>query len=168
MLNLTKEQKNKVEEFLSIDFSELLDSPDVAIPNGWTPVENELKWPLPGRYTITSGFGNRIDPVYGGERYHSGIDIAAPLSTPVKAAADGEVVYAGWNDGYGLVVFIWHNNNLETRYAHLSKVAVNKGQIVKAGDVIGYVGSTGKSTGPHLHFEVRIGGKAVNPLDFFK
>ncbi|MBP2071395.1 M23 family metallopeptidase [Thermoanaerobacterium saccharolyticum] len=168
MLNFTKEQKNKVKEFLSIDFSEFLDSPATDISSGWTPVENELKWPLSGGYAITSGFGTRIDPVYGGERYHSGIDIAVPLGTPVKAAADGEVVYAGWNDGYGLVVFIWHNNNLETRYAHLSKIAVNKGQIVKAGDVIGYVGSTGKSTGPHLHFEVRNGGKAVNPLDFFK
>lgn len=168
MLNFNKEQKDKVKEFLSTDFSELLDSPGVAVSNGWKPVENELKWPISGGYTITSGFGMRVDPVYGGESYHSGIDIAVPLGTPVKAAADGEVVYAGWNDGYGLVVFIWHNNSLETRYAHLSKIAVNKGQIVRAGDVIGYVGSTGKSTGPHLHFEVRNGGKAVNPLDFFK
>ncbi|AEM79754.1 M23 family metallopeptidase [Thermoanaerobacter wiegelii] len=169
MLDFTEEEKDKVKEFLEFlkntDISSLLDS---GVPDGWVPAEKTLKWPVPGIYNITSGFGPRIDPVYGVERLHAGVDIGAPAGTPVRAALDGEVAYAGWNDGYGLVVFIWHNSNLETRYAHLSSIAVKQRQIVRAGDVIGYVGSTGKSTGPHLHFEVRIGGKAVNPLDFFK
>ncbi|EIV99927.1 M23 family metallopeptidase [Thermoanaerobacter siderophilus] len=165
ILHFSREEKEKVKEFLSIDFSALL---DYAVPENWSPVEKTLKWPVSGVYTITSHFGPRIDPVYGVEGFHSGVDIGAPARTPVTAALDGEVVYAGWNDGYGLVVFIWHNNNLETRYAHLSSITVKQRQIVKAGDVIGYVGSTGKSTGPHLHFEVRVGGKAVNPFDFFK
>ncbi|MEW9082407.1 M23 family metallopeptidase [Caldanaerobacter subterraneus] len=171
MLDFTEEEKDKVKEFLEFlkntDLSFLLDAAS-GIPEGWAPAEKNLKWPVPGVYKITSPFGSRIDPVYGVEKFHSGVDIGAPAGTPVTAALDGEVVYAGWNDGYGLVVFIWHNNNLETRYAHLSSIAVKQRQIVKAGDVIGYVGSTGKSTGPHLHFEVRIGEKAVNPLDFFK
>jgi len=165
ILHFSREEKEKVKEFLSIDFSALL---DYAVPENWSTAEKNLKWPVPGVYKITSPFGPRIDPVYGVEKFHSGVDIGAPAGTPVVAVLDGEVAYAGWNDGYGLVVFIWHSNNLETRYAHLSSIAVKQRQIVKAGDVIGYVGSTGKSTGPHLHFEVRIGGKAVNPLDFFK
>jgi murein DD-endopeptidase MepM/ murein hydrolase activator NlpD len=165
ILHFSREEKEKVKEFLSIDFSALL---DYAVPENWFPAEKTLKWPVPGVYPITSSFGPRIDPVYGVERFHSGVDIAAPAGTPVRAALDGEVVYAGWNDGYGLVVFIWHSSSLETRYAHLSSIVVKQRQVVRAGDVIGYVGSTGKSTGPHLHFEVRIGGKAVNPLDFFK
>jgi murein DD-endopeptidase MepM/ murein hydrolase activator NlpD len=112
------------------------------------PIEKDLKWSAAGVYNITSGFGPRIDPVYGVEGFHFGVDIEAPGEIPVRAAADGEVAYAGWNDGYGLVVFIWHSSNLETRYAHLSSIAVKQRQVVRAGDVIGYVGFTGKSTGP--------------------
>jgi len=169
MLDFTEEEKDKVKEFLEFlkntDLSFLLDS---GIPEGWVPAEKTLKWPVSGVYTITSPFGPRIDPVYEVERFHSGVDIGAPAGTPVVAALDGEVGYAGWNGGYGNVIYIIHNGGYETRYAHLSSIAVKQRQIVKAGDVIGYVGSTGKSTGPHLHFEVRVGGRAVNPLDFFK
>jgi murein DD-endopeptidase MepM/ murein hydrolase activator NlpD len=165
-LNFSAQEKEKVKEFLSIDFSFLLEA-DSGVPDGWIPLEGSLKWPLPGVYKITSTYGPRIDPVYGGDGFHHGVDIAAASGTPVVAAADGRVAYAGWCGGYGIAVFIWHENGMETRYAHLSGTAVRQGTVVKAGDIIGYVGSTGKSTGPHLHFEVRVGGKAVNPIDFF-
>jgi len=165
-LNFSAEEKRKVMDYLSIDLSLLFDAGS-DIPDGWVPSEGLLSWPLPGVYKITSRYGPRIDPVYGGSGFHHGLDIAAALGTPVVAAADGRVAYAGWCGGYGIAVFIWHENGMETRYAHLSGTAVRQGAVVKAGDIIGYVGSTGKSTGPHLHFEVRVGGKAVNPIDFF-
>jgi len=165
-LNFSAEEKRKVMDYLSIDLSLLFDAGS-DIPDGWIPLEGSLKWPLPGVYKITSRYGPRVDPVYGGGGFHRGIDIAAATGTPVVAAADGRVAYAGWCGGYGIAVFIWHGDGMETRYAHLSGTAVRQGAVVKAGDIIGYVGSTGKSTGPHLHFEVRVGGKAVNPLDFF-
>ncbi|MGB9841017.1 M23 family metallopeptidase [Thermovenabulum sp.] len=165
-LGFTEEEKEKVDEFLSIDLSSLLDV-GTGVPPGWTPIEGILKWPLLGIYSITSGFGPRIDPVYGTDGFHKGIDIAAPSGTPVAASADGRVAYSGWCGGYGIAVFIWHEDGMETRYAHLSGAAVRPFQKVRRGDVIGYVGSTGKSTGPHLHFEVMVGGKAVNPIDFF-
>jgi len=165
-LGFTGEKKEKVDEFLSIDLSSLLDV-GTGVPPGWTPIEGILKWPLPGIYSITSGFGPRIDPVYGTDSFHKGIDISAALGTPVVASANGRVAYTGWCGDYGIVVFIWHENGIETRYAHLSGTTVRPMQEVKAGEIIGYTGSTGKSTGPHLHFEVRVGGKAVNPIEFF-
>ncbi|TYP56841.1 M23 family metallopeptidase [Thermosediminibacter litoriperuensis] len=165
-LIFSEEEKEKVKEFLSIDLSSLRDV-GTGVPPGWMPSEGFIKWPLPGIYSITSGFGPRIDPVHGTDGFHKGIDIAAATGTPVVAAADGRVAYAGWCGGYGIAVFIWHENGMETRYAHLSGTAVKPLQEVKAGEIIGYVGSTGKSTGPHLHFEVMVGGKAVNPIDFF-
>ncbi|HHW56768.1 MAG TPA: M23 family metallopeptidase [Clostridia bacterium] len=167
LLNFSASEKEKVKEFIEFDFSLLLNSA-ANLPDNWIAVEKNFKWPVPGVYRITSGFGPRVDPVYETMGFHSGIDIAAPTGTIVIAAADGEVGYAGWNGGYGNVIYITHNGGYETRYAHLSSIAVKQRQIVKSGDVIGYVGSTGKSTGSHLHFEVRIGGRAVNPLDFFK
>lgn len=165
-LKFSSKEKEKVKEYMSIDLSFLFVA-DSGVPDGWIPLEGSLKWPLSGVYRITSGFGPRVDPVYGTDGFHKGIDIAAATGTPVVAAADGRVVYAGWCGGYGIAVFIWHGDGKETRYAHLSGTAVRQGTVVKAGDIIGYVGSTGKSTGPHLHFEVRVGGKAVNPIDFF-
>lgn len=116
------------------------------------------------RSRLTSSFGARRHPVTGGQRLHAGVDLAAPAGTPVQAFADGVVVQAGWAGGYGLLVSVAHRDGSQTRYAHLSRIAVNVGQRVGAGQMVGLVGSTGLSTGPHLHFERRVRGFAVNPL----
>ncbi len=115
---------------------------------------------------LTSGFGMRNHPVTGGRRAHKGIDLSAPTGTPIYATADGRISKADWFSSYGLYVSIEHGASLQTRYAHMSKLAVANGQMVKKGDIIGYVGSTGRSTGPHLHYEVRMDGKAVNPIPY--
>lgn len=115
---------------------------------------------------LTSDFGMRTHPVLGGRRKHRGIDLAAPRGTPVYATADGIVNRANWFSTYGLFVGIDHGAELETRYAHMSRLAVAEGQWVNKGDIIGYVGSTGRSTGPHLHYEVRVSGVAVNPIPY--
>lgn len=121
-----------------------------------------LAWPARG--AITSGFGLRRHPLFGIVRPHHGVDIAAPWGTPVRAAAAGNVVYAGWFGGYGKLVVVDHGGGIATLYGHLSSIAVSGGQRVAAGDLVGRVGSTGYSTGPHLHFEVRVDGRPVNPL----
>lgn len=115
---------------------------------------------------LTSGFGMRTHPVLGGRRSHKGIDLAAPTGTPIYATADGIVDRAEWFSSYGLFIEIEHGAELETRYAHMSRLAVSAGQRVQKGDLIGYVGSTGRSTGPHLHYEVRVSGVAVNPIPY--
>lgn len=113
---------------------------------------------------LTSQFGNRVHPMSGRYHSHAGIDLAAPTGSPVMATADGIVNAAGWAGGYGLLIQIDHGGAVETRYAHLSQLAVASGQSVKRGQIIGFVGSTGRSTGPHLHYEVRESNVAVNPL----
>jgi murein DD-endopeptidase MepM/ murein hydrolase activator NlpD len=116
----------------------------------------------------TSGFGMRDHPVIGGRRAHKGIDLAAPTGTPVYAPADGVVARAEWFSSYGLYIQVEHGGELETRFAHLSRLNVAAGQFVKKGDLIGFIGSTGRSTGPHLHYEVRVAGVAVNPLPYMQ
>lgn len=116
------------------------------------------------RARLTSSFGFRTHPLHGGSRMHSGVDLAAPQGTPVQATADGVVTSAGWRGGYGILISLGHGSGVQTRYAHLSAIAVQPGTRVRAGQVIGYVGSTGNSTGPHLHYEVRVNGRAINPL----
>jgi murein DD-endopeptidase MepM/ murein hydrolase activator NlpD len=123
------------------------------------------RMPLEGA-SLTSGFGMRTHPVLGGRRQHAGIDLAAPTGTPVYATGDGIVGRADWYSSYGLYISINHGASMETRYAHLSRLAVAAGDNVKKGDLIGYVGSTGRSTGPHLHYEVRVEGLAVNPIPY--
>ncbi len=117
--------------------------------------------PVPGE--ITSGFGERVHPILGTVRMHTGADMHADYGTPIVAAAAGEVVWAGWRDGYGNTVIIDHGNRYATLYAHQSVVHVSVGQTVEAGETVGEVGSTGLSTGPHLHFEVRVLGVPVDP-----
>lgn len=124
----------------------------------------KFAWPVAGR--ITSGFGNRMHPIFGYVRFHSGIDMAAPYGTPIIAADGGQVVQAGYFGGYGNSIMIYHGGGYATWYAHMSGFNVSNGQMVQRGQVIGYVGSTGWSTGPHLHFEVRINGNAQNPMGF--
>lgn len=113
--------------------------------------------------SITSGFGIRIHPILGVARGHSGVDLAVPTGTPIAATAEGVVTFANWGGGYGLLVAVDHGGGVETRYGHMSKLAVMPGQQVRVGDVIGFVGSTGLSTGPHVHYEVRVNGQAVSP-----
>ena len=131
-----------------------------------------FQWPLPQSYTITSLFGYREDPFTGEISYHGGTDIAAPGGTPILAAADGTVSIANgtdsWGGSYGYHVKIGHADSFETLYAHCSSICVTEGQQVKQGEVIAYVGTTGSSTGNHLHFEVRQDGERVNALVFFK
>ncbi len=115
---------------------------------------------------LTSGFGYRRAPIRGASRNHKGIDIGGPIGTPIYATADGVVSLVKWGRGYGKYIKLEHGNEIQTRYAHLSAFNVKFGQRVKKGDVIGYMGSTGRSTGSHLHYEVRIGGVAVNPTAF--
>lgn len=116
----------------------------------------------PGTFRYTSGFGQR----WG--RLHAGTDMAGPVGTPIYATADGVVTHADWQSGYGRLVKIQHEFGIETRYAHMSRIRVNKGQRVSRGDLIGDMGNSGRSTGPHLHYEVRVGGKAVNAMTYIK
>ena len=118
---------------------------------------------------FTSSFGVRSDPFKGGAAMHAGIDLAGPVGTPIYATADGTVTTAGYNNGgYGNLIKLDHGRGIETRYGHLSSIAVRPGQRIKRGDMIGRMGSTGRSTGSHLHYEVRIDGRAVNPIPFMK
>lgn len=121
-----------------------------------------LAMPVQSAYRYTSGFGPR------GGRTHQGVDLAGPVGTPVLAPGDGVVVFAGRQNGYGNLIKIEHALGTETRYAHLSKIRVKVGQKVSRGSLIGDMGNTGRSTGPHLHYEVRVNGKAVNPMSFIK
>lgn len=123
------------------------------------------RMPLEGAQ-LTSNYGMRTHPVLGGRRKHTGIDLAAPTGTPIYATADGVIGRADWYSSYGLYISINHGASMETRYAHLSRLAVAAGDNVRKGDLIGYVGSTGRSTGPHLHYEVRVDGLAVNPIPY--
>ncbi|NEY88934.1 DUF5930 domain-containing protein [Tabrizicola oligotrophica] len=116
----------------------------------------------------TSSFGRRDDPLGAGSRMHEGTDIAGPYGTPIYSTADGVVTHAGWASGYGRLVKIQHAFGIETRYGHLAQIRVSVGQKVSRGDQIGDMGNSGRSTGTHLHYEVRIGGDAVNPMTFIK
>ena len=128
---------------------------------GDTPVTTPTGWPTDG--FISSGYGLR----WNGAEFHQGIDIAAEMGTPIVATADGVVTIAGWNaGGYGNMVDIDHGSGVSTRYGHASAVVVTAGQRVRRGQIIAYVGSTGHSTGPHLHYEVRLSGQPVNPASY--
>src|SRR5687767_2457449 len=116
--------------------------------------------------TLTSDFGMRTHPVLGGRRNHKGIDLAQPSGTPVYATADGVIGKAEWFSSYGNYIQIEHGGEMQTRYAHLSGYAVAAGEQVRKGQLIGFVGSTGRSTGPHLHYEVRVAGEAVDPTPY--
>ena len=144
---------------------ELMNPDSTRTPTG------TLQWPLPVAGTITSPFGHRIDPLTGEVSSHTGTDIACAEGTPILAAADGIVTVANgldsWGGSYGYYIQIDHGTGLETLYAHCSSICVTTGQQVQAGQVIGYVGHTGRATGSHLHFEVRANGNRVNPLQNF-
>jgi murein DD-endopeptidase MepM/ murein hydrolase activator NlpD len=134
------------------DWTELADAPSL--------------WPLEGR--VASSFGERQDPINGEGAFHAGIDIDAPTGTPVRAAADGDVTEATMNAGYGREIMLDHGHDVLTLYGHLSAMAVVTGQHVIRGQVIGYVGQSGRATGPHLHYEVRVHKVAVNPHKYLR
>jgi murein DD-endopeptidase MepM/ murein hydrolase activator NlpD len=117
---------------------------------------------------VTSSFGVRRDPILRTPALHAGIDFRAAVGTPVRATGAGKVVRAGWNGGFGRMVEIDHGSGLTTRYAHLSKIGVRQGERLDSGDIVGEAGSSGRSTGPHLHYEVRRNGDALDPLRFLK
>ncbi len=124
--------------------------------------------PVLDRFRFTSGFGSREDPLGAGTRMHKGLDFAGSYGTPIYASADGVVTKAGWGNGYGQQVTIKHEYGIETVYGHLSEIRVEVGQRVSRGDRIGDMGSTGRSTGTHLHYEIHLGGTPVNPMTFIK
>ena len=122
-------------------------------------------WPLKNLH-ITSKYGKRVDPINKHKRFHHGIDLSAPKGENIFATDKGKVIWAKRNGGYGLTVMILHKNNMISLYAHLSKIEVKKGEFIKQGKIIGKVGSTGRSTGAHLHFEIRKNKHSVNPMDY--
>ena len=130
----------------------------------WVQGSGQLGWPVSGE--ITSPYGYRTHPIWGTTIYHSGIDIGVDEGTPVHAADGGTVAWSGWMGGYGYAVVIDHGNGMSTLYGHNSELAVSEGQDVGKGQVIAYAGSTGNSTGPHVHFEVRISGDPVDPMGY--
>ena len=142
----------------SLDGNTTTAAPTVSIPS---------RNPLEGA-RLSSGYGMRNHPVLGGRRGHKGIDLAGPIGTPIYATADGVVSRADWFSSYGLYVSLEHGGSLQTRYGHMSRLNVAAGQRVHKGEIIGYVGSTGRSTGPHLHYEVRVNGEAVNPVPYMQ
>ena len=131
-----------------------------------TAPSGKFMWPVAG--SLRSGFGWRIHPIFGVNRFHTGIDLTAPYGTLIKAGDGGQVIQAGYSGGYGYTILLYHGGGFATRYAHLSSIRCTVGQFVARGQVIGLVGSTGWSTGPHLHFEVRINGAAQNPLQYLE
>ena len=135
---------------------------DAANAERLAPVAEGMAWPVAGH--ITSYFGYRYHPILHFSRFHAGLDFGASWGSPIVAAGDGEVVGAGWAGGYGRQVRIAHGRGLMTSYSHMSQIVAAPGAFVRRGQLIGYVGSSGLSTGPHLHYEVRRSGVAVNPL----
>lgn len=128
---------------------------------------SNLQWPVPSCTLITSRFGYRVAPTTGASTYHGGLDIGASMGASIVAAGAGDVIYAGANGGYGNCVMIDHGNGVVTVYAHMSSIGVSYGQYVTAGQYVGAVGSTGVSTGPHCHFEIRINGAQTDPAAYF-
>lgn len=166
-LIFSEEEKARAREFLMHDLSFLVKrSP--SLPPGWVPVIGIMDWPVPGLYYISSEWGLRTHPITGKTHHHSGIDIPGAEGTPIFAARDGVVIHAGRLGGYGNAVIIAHGGVMETLYGHMSSTNVRFGKKISKGEKIGLMGSTGNSTGPHLHFEVRMNGKDVDPIGYFK
>ena len=191
-LNLVKEDfqqlfsldsKDEVLEAVAdIDFAGSLDLPDlieelqkarqeVDVMRDYLAMQKDVHistpkgYPVSG-YRLTSSYGRRPDPMDGAIRFHSGVDLACDTGTPIHATADGIVSHSGWTTGSGYVVVLEHGLGFSTIYAHNKSNSVKAGQLVRRGDVIGYVGSTGRTTGPHLHYEVLKNGKNVNPAPY--
>ena len=153
----------------NVVFVEKADSTGKALEKIRLIRESTTGLPLakPLRYgRLSSNFGYRVDPFLRKPAMHSGVDFGAPYGTPVEATADGIVMHAGFKGGYGRMVEIGHEHGFTTRYAHLSAISVKKGERIAAGAIVGHVGSSGRSTGPHLHYETRRGEEALDPTIF--
>jgi murein DD-endopeptidase MepM/ murein hydrolase activator NlpD len=153
----------------SIDQYDFLRSASISAiyrtyPKQWQVNVRPSLWPLQGR--MTSSFGSRSDPFSGEGAIHTGVDLSVPMGTVVHAAADGIVAFASWSGGYGRLIVVDHGNGMQTYYGHLSDCSVVAGQEVRRGDSIAKSGSSGRSTAPHLHYEVRLGGVPVNPYPY--
>lgn len=140
----------------------LASSPDSFLPD--PPATLALAWPVPAT-GITSLFGPRVDPITGAQRFHYGVDLHGRYGQPVTAAAAGVVIFAGWNHGHGRQVIVQHTGGWQTSYSHLSQFTVHRGEHLRAGQAVGQLGNSGRSTGPHLHFEITRWGGYYNPLD---
>ena len=127
-----------------------------------------VQWPTPGQYRVTSSYGSRIHPITKKQSFHTGVDIASPYGSNIVASANGKVLFAGWQGAYGNTIIIDHGGGLSTMYAHQSRFLVKAGDEVKINQPIGKIGTSGWSTGPHLHFEVRIDGDHVNPMNYLR
>jgi len=167
--------KQSIDQFYALRAQALSGRVSRGLEGGFTPglsgdltqvADAPSMWPIEG--PVTSSFGEREDPFNGEGAFHSGIDISAPFGTPVRATADGEVSDASMGAGYGREVVLNHGHDLMTVYGHLSAIAVLPGQHVTRGQVVGYVGQSGRSTGPHLHYEVRVNNVPVNPHKYLR
>jgi Membrane proteins related to metalloendopeptidases len=171
----TLEQNKKSQQEI-IDENEKLEAESNALREKIRQIQASRKggtvgtvsnWPVPGYYEISSSFGWRTHPITGRRSLHTGIDVPAPSGRALHAVGAGDVIFAGWYGAYGNAVVIDHGRGISTLYGHQSQIAVREGQQVTQGQIIGYVGSTGFSTGSHLHFEVRINGNPTDPLQYF-
>lgn len=156
---------NRLEDKL-LEQSKEIEKKIISLQSKEKYIGGELDWPVPGYYRISSPYGYRIHPILKTKKMHTGIDIAAPSGATVIAANSGTVIYSGYYGGYGNTVIIDHGGQISTLYAHNSKLLVKEGDKVTKGQTISKVGSTGLSTGPHLHFEVRKNGQHTNPMDY--
>ena len=163
---------NNISNFKALEAGSLIYIPDPDVIEEFSGVaivpqhsDTNFIWPVHGQ--ITSYYGYRNISV-GGNTFHGGVDIGAPQGTPIHASKSGIVSRSGWGGAYGYVVFLDHPDGSQTRYAHMSNMAVSVGQAVSQAEIIGWVGTTGASTGPHLHFEIRYGGNSIDPLTYLK
>ncbi|MCX7746184.1 MAG: peptidoglycan DD-metalloendopeptidase family protein [Clostridia bacterium] len=166
-LSIRIEKLEAEEDALIKKSEELADTIQSLSRRGTKYAGGAMSWPVPSSTSVVSYYGLRIHPIYKKKKMHTGIDIDARSGVSIEAANKGVVIVAGWQGGYGNTVVVDHGGGITTLYAHCSRILVSEGQTVKTGTVIAKVGSTGLSTGPHLHFEVRRNGKTTNPLQYF-
>lgn len=158
--------ENEISKIIAQEEANSQSSNNVSGGSSSNAVITNGSWPVPGYRSVSSAYGYRIHPVLGTKKFHTGIDIPAPKGAPVTSFDDGTVIYSGVQGSYGKTVMVKHSNGVVTLYAHNSSLTVSVGQKVKKGQVIAKIGSTGRSTGNHLHFEVRVNGQHTNPLNY--
>jgi murein DD-endopeptidase MepM/ murein hydrolase activator NlpD len=166
LMPITMSSRGEEPDAMSLRANEVLAALDELNLYRIAAEQMPFSMPVRSNFRLTSGFGYRRDPINGGRRLHAGTDFAGPRGTPILAGGDGTVVFAGRQSGYGLMVEIRHPFGITTRYAHMSRIRVSEGERVSRGDRIGDMGNTGRSTGTHLHYEVRRNGDPVNPMTF--
>jgi murein DD-endopeptidase MepM/ murein hydrolase activator NlpD len=166
-LDARKKELEKEEDELKAEADRLTKELVKLMDKNSPYVGGEFTWPVPSSSYITSSYGNRLHPTLKVWKFHTGIDIGASSGKDIVAAASGKVIFSGWYGGYGNFIMVDHGGGIVTCYGHASKLVSKKGDIVKRGQVIAKIGSTGRSTGPHLHFEVRKNGDYVNPMTYF-